>query len=166
MPERGRSRGANGRGHGHGKSHGHAHDSGGSGGSGGTAGRGRAARRGDGIGDGAVYFLFVTLGACVSFFAWLIAGGSAVPWIVGYVLAVLWLLNMSVVKAYRGGSMAPWQKSLARLPLRPAGYGVRGGKPVEAAHGEPVVRTALITTACVSLAIAAVGLAIMARVLS
>ncbi len=148
MPERGRSRGAKGRGHGHGKGHGH----------GGAAGGGRAARRGEGIGDGAVYFLFVTLGVCIGFFAWLIAGGSAVPWVVGYVLAVLWLLNMSVVKAYRGGSMAPWQKSLARLP--------RGGKPVEAAHGEPVVRTALITTACVSLAIAAVGLAVMARVLS
>ncbi len=156
MPERGRSRGAKGRGHGHGKGHGH----------GGSAGGGRPARRGEGIGDGAVYFLFVTLGVCIGFFAWLIAGGSAVPWVVGYVLAVLWLLNMSVVKAYRGGSMAPWQKSLARLPLRPAGFGVRGGKPVEAAHGEPVVRTALITTACVSLAIAAVGLAVMARVLS
>jgi hypothetical protein len=156
MPERGRSRGAKGRGHGHGKGHGH----------GGSAGDGRPARRGEGIGDGAVYFLFVTLGVCIGFFAWLIAGGSAVPWVVGYVLAVLWLLNMSVVKAYRGGSMAPWQKSLARLPLRPAGFGVRGGKPVEAAHGEPVVRTALITTACVSLAIAAVGLAVMARVLS
>ena len=156
MPERGRSRGAKGRGHGHGKGHGH----------GGAAGGDRPARRGEGIGDGAVYFLFVTLGVCIGFFAWLIAGGSAVPWIVGYVLAVLWLLNMSVVKAYRGGSMAPWQKSLARLPLRPAGFGVRGGKPVEAAHGEPVVRTALITTACVSLAIAAVGLAVMARVLS
>ncbi|MHC4811061.1 MAG: hypothetical protein ACYTEV_11955 [Planctomycetota bacterium] len=156
MPERGRSRGAKGRGHGHGKGHGH----------GGSAGGGRAARRGEGIGDGAVYFLFLTLGVCIGFFAWLIAGGSAVPWIVGYVLAVLWLLNMSVIKAYRGGSMAPWQKSLARLPLRPAGFGVRGGKPVEAAHGEPVVRTALITTACVSVAIAAVALAIMARVLS
>jgi hypothetical protein len=150
MPERGRSRGAKGRGHGHGKGHGH----------------GGPARRGEGIGDGAVYFLFVTLGVCIGFFAWLIAGGSAVPWVVGYVLAVLWLLNMSVVKAYRGGSMAPWQKSLARLPLRPAGFGVRGGKPVEAAHGEPVVRTALITTACVSVAIAAIGLAVMARVLS
>lgn len=156
MPERGRSRGAKGRGHGHGKGHGH----------GASAGDGRPARRGEGIGDGAVYFLFVTLGVCIGFFAWLIAGGSAVPWIVGYVLAVLWLLNMSVVKAYRGGSMAPWQKSLARLPLRPAGFGVRGGKPVEAAHGEPVVRTALITTACVSVAIAAIGLAVMARVLS
>lgn len=163
MPERGRSRGAKGRGHGHGKGHGHGAAAGrGSGGSGGD----RPARRGEGIGDGAVYFLFVTLGVCIGFFAWLIAGGSAVPWIVGYVLAVLWLLNMSVVKAYRGGSMAPWQKSLARLPLRPAGFGVRGGKPVEAAHGEPVVRTALITTACVSVAIAAVGLAVMARVLS
>jgi len=144
MPHRGSSRGTPARGHAHAK-------------------HPRGTPRREGIGDGAVYFLFVFLGLSFSLFAWLIAGGSALPWIVGYTLAVLWLLNMAVVSAYRGGRMKPWQKSLARLPLRPAGYGVRGGKPIEAAHGEPQVRSAMIATVCVSLAIAAGGLALMAQ---
>jgi hypothetical protein len=129
-------------------------------------GRSGAAARPEGVGDGAVYFLFVFLGVCIGVFAWLMGGEHAIPWIVGYVIAVLWLLNMAVVRAYRGGDMAPWQKSLARLPLRPAGFGARGGKPIEAAHGEPVVRSAMIATACASLAIAAAGLAVMASVLA
>jgi len=137
----------------HGRGHGHGR----------PKGKARSAARPEGVGDGAVYFLFVFLGACVGVFAWLVAGQQATPWVVGYVIAVLWLLNMAVVRAYRGGELAPWQKSLARLPLRPAGYGVRGGKPIEAAHGQPEVRTAMIATACVSLAIAAVGLALMAQ---
>jgi hypothetical protein len=153
MPSKGKSRGSRARGAGkQGRAQVHA-----------QARSRPAPTRQRGIGDGAVYILFVFLGVCVGFFAWLVAGQSALPWVVGYALAILWLLNMAVVKAYRGGEMAGWQKSLARIPLRPAGYGVRGGKPVEAAHGDPQVRTALITTVCVSLAIAAGGLALMAQ---
>jgi hypothetical protein len=56
--------------------------------------------------------------------------------------------------------MANWQRALARLPLRFAGFGTKGGKPLEGAHNASQARSMIIVSIIVSLAII-VGLAFL-----
>ena len=67
-----------------------------------------------------------------------------------YLVIMTAFINLFARQAYLGRQLAPWQQALARLPLRPAGYGTRGGKPLEAAHGHAAARRALLISAVVS----------------
>jgi hypothetical protein len=70
--------------------------------------------------------------------------------VVGYVLAVAGLINFFALAAYRGRKLALWQQSFARVPLRFAGYGTAGGRPVEAAKGQATARNAVLASAALS----------------
>jgi hypothetical protein len=74
---------------------------------------------------------------------------------VGYIIAILFLINLYGWRAYLGRELAGWQRSLAKLPLRFAGFGNRHGHPLSAAKGQPPARTALVVCLIVSAAIAA-----------
>jgi hypothetical protein len=63
-----------------------------------------------------------------------------------YIVLVAWLTNAAAIAVYRGRSLPPWRQALARLPLRFAGYGTKGGKPVEAAHDQPIAKTVIIAS--------------------
>lgn len=86
--------------------------------------------------DGGVYIGILMIGG---FGIWLVtiwAGPEA--WkqgLLGYVIAVGFLVNFYAWQVCAGRTIAGWKQSLARLPLRCAGYGTRNGKPLSAAHG-------------------------------
>ncbi len=107
--------------------------------------------------DGAVYIGLVMIGV-FGVWLWSIAAPSEVqePWkhaLLGYVIAVLALVNLSTWRVYFGGRLARWQQSLARLSLRWAGFGTKGGRPLEAAHGSRRARIMLILTMVASVVI-------------
>ncbi len=89
--------------------------------------------------DGTIYLGLVIIGGAVVVLGFLLAGGWRTPLTgglaVGYLALMAWLTNHSAYRAYRGQPMANWKRALARLPMRCAGFGVKGGKPLEAAHG-------------------------------
>jgi hypothetical protein len=70
-----------------------------------------------------------------------------------YVIVVLALVNLYTWRVYFGGRLARWQQSLARLSLRWAGFGTRGGRPLEAAHGSRRAGVMLILTMVTSVVI-------------
>jgi len=84
--------------------------------------------------DGGVYIGILMIGA---FGVWLIAiaTGDWKQGLLGYIIAVAFLVNLSAWQVCRGKTIVGWKQSLARLPLRCVGYGTRGGKPLAAAHG-------------------------------
>jgi hypothetical protein len=87
--------------------------------------------------DGGVYIGILMIGA---FGIWLITifVDSPDAWkqgLIGYVIAVGFLVNFSTWQVCAGKTIAGWKQSLARLPLRCVGYGTKGGKPLAAAHG-------------------------------
>ena len=87
--------------------------------------------------DGGVYIGIVMIGA---FGIWLftIISDSTDAWkhgLLGYIIAVAFLVNYSAWQVCAGNAIVGWKQSLARLPLRCVGYGTRGGKPLAAAHG-------------------------------
>ncbi len=84
--------------------------------------------------DGAIYLGILMIGA-FGVFLWHIMGGEWQHALVGFTIAVAVLVNLYTWRVCRGQSVLPWQAALARLPLRCAGYGTKGGKPIEAAHG-------------------------------
>jgi len=91
--------------------------------------------------------------------AWMLLGGRAVPLVLAVYLAlILGGAALSAVAAARGVRLAWWQRPFARLALRPAGYGTRKGRPIEAAHEDAGARRAATTFAwvCTVLAIALV----------
>lgn len=105
-------------------------------------------------GDGIVYGTFVVLGLTLAGFLWLLMGPDGRPFLAGYVVAVLWLINTSAIRAYNGVTIEGWRRALARIPLAPAGFGRRGARPVEAAKGQPAARQACILSVVISVAIA------------
>jgi hypothetical protein len=108
--------------------------------------------------DGTIYAGFALIGFFVVLLAFpLFEGNWRVP-LVAYVALVAILVNLYAWRAYRSRHLARWQKSLARLPLRAAGYGTRSGKPLEAAHGQPEARRAIAISIAVSIVVVA-GLA-------
>ena len=76
---------------------------------------------------------------------------------VGYIIAILFLINLYGWRVYLGRDLAGWQRSLARLPMRFAGFGTKHGHALSAAKGQPQARTALLVCLVISLVI--VGLA-------
>ncbi len=89
--------------------------------------------------DGAVYIGLLMIGL-FGVWLWTIAARDPDSWkhgLLGYLIAMAVLLNLYTWRACRGKHLVAWQRALARLPLRLAGYGSRGGRPLEAAHGSP-----------------------------
>lgn len=95
--------------------------------------RRRAAQREN---DRGVYATIIMVGV-FGLFLWFIASHETFPHaVVGYVVAVLGMINVFAWKACRGSDLSMWQRSLAKIPLRFAGYGTKGGKPLTAAHDQ------------------------------
>lgn len=110
--------------------------------------------------DGGVYIGVIMIGA---FGIWLATIGTGLAWtqgLLGYVIAVAFLVNLYAWRACAGKSMAGWQRSLARLPLGFVGYGTRGGKPLDAAHGSQRAKAMLFVSIAAS-AVAVVGLTLL-----
>lgn len=94
--------------------------------------------------DAAVYVGLLMIGAFVGLLAWM---AFRVPWgqlIVAYVIAVAIFVNLFAWQVYLGKSLANWQQSLARIPLRIPGYGTKTGKPLAEAKGQADARTVLM----------------------
>ncbi len=108
----------------------------------------RPARRA--VPDGGVYIAFV-LGGAFAMLLWLIASpGTWRSGLIGYIIALAFLVNLNGWRAYRGRHLSGWQLALARLPLRCVGYGTKGGRPIEAAHGAPSVQMILFVSLATS----------------
>ncbi len=84
--------------------------------------------------DGAVYVGLLMIGS-FGVWMWTILGGQWQHAVVGYTIAIAVLINLYTWRVLNGKRLLGWQQSLARLPLRWVGFGTRGGKPLEAAHG-------------------------------
>lgn len=104
------------------------------------------------------YIVAVMIGGGLWLLTWLFDQGGAAPRAValGYVALLTLLAHVEAFRAYRGARLATWQKAFAALPLRMMGFGTRGGRPVDAAHGDARVPRILIATGLVSLAVLAV----------
>jgi len=108
--------------------------------------------------DGAVYWSVLLIGVFVVALAFLLSEGAFVPHVaIGFVALLAVLINAFALRAFLGGRLMGWQQSLARVTLRPVGYGRKGGKPLTAAHGQPEVRNALIVSIVISLLVIAAG---------
>ncbi len=99
--------------------------------------------------DGGVYIGILMIGA---FGIWLftIASGDWKQGLLGYVIAVGFLVNFSAWQVCAGKAIVGWKQSLARLPLRCVGYGTRGGKPLAAAHGSDRAKMMLFVSIATS----------------
>ena len=107
--------------------------------------------------DGGVYIAFVLGGAFAMLLWWIADRDSWKSGLIGYIIALAFLVNLNGWRAYRGRHLSGWQSALARLPLRCVGYGAKGGRPIETAHGAPNARMILF----VSLAVSAVIILLM-----
>ncbi len=104
--------------------------------------------------DGAVYLGAIIVGLFVVGLCG--AATEATYWphfAVGYLALLLYATVMAGWSIYRAKHISDWRQSLAKLPLRPAGYGTKRGKALEAAHGQPAVRTAMIAFTIASIVI-------------
>jgi hypothetical protein len=105
--------------------------------------------------DAGIYIGFIVIGGFIWVLAYLLNhekgfwGGVTL----GYVIALAFLMNLYAFQAYQGKRLANWQQSLARLPLRFAGYGTKGGKALAAAHNADRARSMVILSVLVSVAI-------------
>ena len=102
------------------------------------------------VSDGGVYIAFV-LGGAFAMLLWSIAAPNS--WksgLIGYVIALAFLVNLHGWRAYLGRHLSGWQQALARLPLRCVGFGTKGGRPIEAAHGAPSVQMILFVSLAAS----------------
>ena len=99
--------------------------------------------------DGGVYIGILMIGA---FGVWLIAiaTGDWKQGLLGYIVAVAFLVNLSAWQVCGGKTIVGWKQSLARLPLRCVGYGTRGGKPLAAAHGSDRAKMMLFVSIATS----------------
>lgn len=87
------------------------------------------------IPDGGIYIAIIGVGVIGSVFWYSSSPDDLNYGLIGYLIAVAVLVNINAFKACKGHHLSSWQQSLARLPLRCAGYGTKGGKPIEAAKG-------------------------------
>ncbi len=72
---------------------------------------------------------------------------------VGYIIAICFLVNLYGWRAYLGSTLAGWQRSLAKIPLRFAGYGTRHGHALAAAKHQSQARMVLFVCLAVSVVI-------------
>jgi hypothetical protein len=106
--------------------------------------------------DRTIYAGLLLIGLFFVLLAGLVAGGEGGRWwefFVLYVIVLAWFVNLCTFMAYRGVHMANWKQAMARLPLRFAGYGTKTGKPLDAAHGKPNARTAMIICMLISVVV-------------
>ena len=71
--------------------------------------------------------------------------------VLGFIIAVAFLVNLSAWQVFAGKTIVGWKQSLARLPLRCAGYGTRGSQPLAAAHGPDRAKMMLFVSSATSL---------------
>ncbi|MEE8155407.1 MAG: hypothetical protein V3T53_10695 [Phycisphaerales bacterium] len=107
--------------------------------------------------DGGVYIAFAIGGAFAMLLWWIASPDTWRSGLIGYIIALAFLVNLNGWRAYRGRHLSGWQLALARLPLRCVGYGTKGGRPIEAAHGASSVQMILF----VSLATSAVTILLL-----
>ncbi|MHC4128353.1 MAG: hypothetical protein ACYTF2_11665 [Planctomycetota bacterium] len=115
----------------------------------------RAPARRRGAPDGAVYIGLIMIGA-FGIWLWTIVAPGPEAWkhaLLVYVVLVLALINLYTWRVYFGARLINWQKSLARLSLRWAGFGTSGGRPLAAAHGSRRARIMLMLTMVTSIVI-------------
>jgi hypothetical protein len=103
--------------------------------------------------DQAIYLGLGLVGGFLVILVWLLT--DARYWrevLLGYLIAVGWLINLYTFQVYRGVHLPNWKQALARVPLRFAGYGTRDGKPLDAARNQPNAKLALLVSiaACVA----------------
>jgi hypothetical protein len=111
--------------------------------------------------DSAIYGGLILIGLFVALLAIPLFQGHWREALLAYLVLMAALINFYAWRSYRSQHLAHWQKALARLPLRFAGYGTRGGKPLEAAHGQPAVRRAIV----ISIVVCIVVLVVLAIVM-
>ena len=110
--------------------------------------------------DGAVYIGIVMIGVFALALWYLVSRETVRHGVVGYVIAITALVNLYTFRACTGRPLLAWQRSLAKLPLRFAGYGTRSGKPIEAANGSTRARMMLLMSVAGS-AILIVGVTLL-----
>ncbi|MCA9291911.1 MAG: hypothetical protein KDA25_12335 [Phycisphaerales bacterium] len=105
------------------------------------------------VNDGVVYLGLTMIGLFALFIWGLLVQTQVRAGIVGLVAAAAVLVNFYAWRAYAGDHQANWKEALARIPLRFAGFGTKGGRSLRACHGQPKARTALLVCALVSIVI-------------
>lgn len=105
--------------------------------------------------DKAVYGAFVIVGVFIAFLLWLMFPNMWKPITLGYIAAIAFLINSYAISAYQGKHLAGWKQALARIPLRPVGFGRKGAKPLEAAHNAPQAKSAIVLSVVITLLVIA-----------
>jgi hypothetical protein len=117
--------------------------------------------------DRAIYLSALVVGLFVILVGSLLVGEGQYwrYFVLGYLALLLYIINMAGWCIYRGKHIAGWRQSLGKLPLITAGYGSRSGKALEleAAHGQPAVRKAMIICGLVSVAVLALLAVVLLR---
>lgn len=109
------------------------------------------------IPDRTVYFLAILIGGFGVVIACLLTSERYMLHLAfGYIALVLYTINLEGWMAYRAKPRSDWRRVLAKLPLMPVGFGTKGGKPLDAAHGQPAVRKALIVFGLISVVLIAI----------
>jgi hypothetical protein len=103
--------------------------------------------------DSTIYIAVLVIVAFVLLLGALFTDGVYVKHILAICAGIFAVMvNYAAWLAYKGKhDMSGMQKALARLPLRCAGYGSKGGKPVEAAHDQPQARSMITASVVVSI---------------
>ena len=113
---------------------------------------GSAARRTPPTRDRTIYLGLAIIGLCVTVFGMLVSGRAGwMYYLLAYVAIVLWFMNTGALRIYHGEKVGNMQKALARIPLRPTGYGHPDHHPVEAARNEPAAMKAVVVSSIVSI---------------
>lgn len=111
--------------------------------------------------DRAVYTGFIMIGVFIILLSVPLTQGALWRHAVLLYLGLMAIfINRAAWRAYAGRRQFAWQASLARIPLRCVGYGVKGGKPIEAAHGKPEVRRIVLISIVFSIVLLA-GLTVL-----
>ncbi|UCD74526.1 MAG: hypothetical protein JSV91_12150 [Phycisphaerales bacterium] len=103
--------------------------------------------------DRTIYAGLILIGLFFVLLASLATGGHWELYTILYLALLAWFVNYYAALVYRGAHMANWKQAMARLPLRFVGYGTKGGKPLEAAHGHREVRNVLVLSIVISIAV-------------
>lgn len=106
--------------------------------------------------DRAVYVGIIIVGLFVVMIGWLFTDG--VYWrqtLLGYTLLMILSINFAGWDVCRGRRLPDWKHSLAKIPLRFAGFGTAAGKPLDAAHHQPAAKAAMFRFGIISIVLSA-----------
>ena len=113
--------------------------------------------------DRAVYWGIIIIGLFVVLLGWMLS--EAEYWrqtAIGYIALVVLNINFAGWDLYRNRKLSHWKQSLAKIPLRSLGYGSKDGKPLEAAHGQPAVKSRMLAFGGLSvIAVLAIGFVLL-----